>query len=317
MNGQLPLILCKVVELKFNKPMNKRITLIHLTRFSTLLLLGTIGLSACGSGAATNENQGFDYSTRLSKLTENAEKCRQTYMTPEHNIDTWQSPRWSEVEKYSWVEYSDYSDYYKYRLEDPSFHDFDVADVTDSNVCIEFLNKEIESLKAESDPSAIKLTDLYTKLRDNRTSFLIPAQQMSDLPVTSANRAKYLQLEDSKRALATEAENIFYQIRQVIDFTYIGNVKVFIEKCAMAFSVLGKDTVYDGSILLTNDSDSIQDVSFTIRFKNNDDILVGHDYVSESVPANSKVRASISAVGSSDGVGGGWNFPARCTLERG
>jgi hypothetical protein len=83
---------------------------------------------------------------------------------------------------------------------------------------------------------------------------------------------------------------------------------------ADAYSVFGKNTVESGYVVLTNTSNSTENVDLTVRFKDSEGVLVGDDLIYESVPGNSKVRVEISAVGSSGGVFG-FGYPSRCTFH--
>lgn len=282
-----------------------------LATFLTLLIAG------CGSttGAPDVEEASFDNATFMAALKEQHVNCELEYMSPDHNISYWQSKKESESTKYSWVEFSDYSDYYEYRLEDPSFAEYDVEDVANTKKCIEFLNAEIASLASLQDEDSKTLGIVYNDLLNNRTEYLVQSEAMAALKITKANRAKYMELEDKKRELTKVKEVIFYKIRELIDFRYVGAVKVFLERCPDAFSVMGNDTVNDGSVLLTNTSNSDQQVDLTFRFKDSEGVVVGDDTVYETVPGDSKLRASISAAGSSGAVGGGAMYPPACSYK--
>jgi hypothetical protein len=251
----------------------------------------------------------------MQQLKQNRSNCDLGYISTDRQPSYWQSKRSSESAKYSWIEYNDISDYYEFRLEDPSFSDFDVKDVTLAQKCISFLTSQITELKSYEEKEALKLSGLYQELLTNRNNFLTQSQAMTALTINNANRAKYLEIEDAKRTLIDAKDLIFIEIRKLIDYFYYGSVKVYLERCPDAFSIFGNDTINDGSVLLTNTSSSSTTVDLTVRYKDNEGILVGDSLIYETVPGNSKVRVTISAAGSSDAVGGGANFPPSCTFD--
>ncbi len=285
-------------------------------RVLTLVLV--IALSACSSTSSAPEvaeEASFDNATFMSALKEQHENCELEYMSPDHNVSYWQTKKESESTKYSWVEYSDYSDYYEYRLEDPSYAEYDLADVENAKKCIAFITSEINSLASLEDEEAKTLGIVYNDLLNNRQDYLVQSEAMAALEINKANRSKYMAIEDKKRSLTSVKEVIFFKIRELIDFRYVGAVKVFLERCPDAFSVMGNDTIIDGSVLLTNTSGSDQQVDLTFRFKDTEGVVVGDDLVYETVPGDSKLRASISAAGSSGAVGGGATYPPNCSYR--
>ena len=230
-------------------------------------------------------------------------------------MTTSRSKKQSESDQYSWIEYDSNSDYYEYRLEDPSYAEYDLSDVTDANKCIEFLSSTIEGLKVYEDEDAVALMGLYGNALANRKDYLVQAELMASIEITKANRAKYLEVEGAKRGLDDAIELMLPEIRELIDFFYYGSVKVFLERCPDAYSVLGNDTLESGYVLLTNTSSSTENVDLTVRFKDSEGVLVGDDLIYESVPGNSKVRVEISAAGSSGPVISGHSYPPRCTFD--
>jgi hypothetical protein len=276
-------------------------------------------LTGCGSNSSDSAEESavayFDNAAYMQLLKQNRSNCDLGYISTDRLPSYWQSKRSSESAKYSWIEYNDISDYYEFRLEDPSFSDFDVKDVTLAQKCISFLTSQITELKSYEDKEALKLSGLYQELLTNRNNFLTQSQAMTALTINNANRAKYLEIEDAKRTLIDAKDLIFIEIRKLIDYFYYGSVKVYLERCPDAFSIFGNDTINDGSVLLTNTSSSSTTVDLTVRYKDNEGILVGDSLIYETVPGNSKVRVTISAAGSSGAVGGGANFPPSCTFD--
>jgi hypothetical protein len=287
--------------------------------FTLAVLTVSSVLTGCGSNSSDSTEESavayFDNAAYMQLLKQNRSNCDLGYISTDRRPSYWQSKRSSESAKYSWIEYNDISDYYDFRLEDPSYSDFDIKDVTLAQKCIGFLTSQITELKSYEDKEAVKLSGLYQELLTNRTNFLTQSQAMTALTINKTNRAKYLEIEDAKRTLIDAKDLIFIEIRKLIDYFYYGSVKVFLERCPDAFSVFGNDTIIDGSVLLTNTSSSSTTVDLTVRYKDTEGILVGDSLIYETVPGNSKVRVTISAAGSSDAVGGGANFPPSCTFD--
>ena len=287
--------------------------------FTLAVLTVSSVLTGCGSNTSDSAEESavayFDNAAYMQLLKQNRSNCDLGYISTDRQPSYWQSKRSSESAKYSWIEYNDISDYYDYRLEDPSYSEFDIKDVTLAQKCIGFLTSQITELKSYEDKEAVKLSGLYQELLTNRTNFLAQSQAMTALTINKTNRAKYLEIEDAKRTLIDAKDLIFIEIRKLIDYFYYGSVKVFLERCPDAFSVFGNDTINDGSVLLTNTSSSSTTVDLTVRYKDTEGILVGDSLIYETVPGNSKVRVTISAAGSSDAVGGGANFPPSCTFD--
>jgi hypothetical protein len=251
----------------------------------------------------------------MEEILKNTSNCKLYYLSPDHEPSNWQSKKTSESDKYSWVDYNRFSDYYEFRLEDDSYKGYDLEDVTSTQKCIDFLNVQIKTLSAIEQVDAQNLLGLYQDLLKNRQSYLEQAKLMASTEINKANRAKYLELEGAKVSLTEPLEVIFFEIRKLIDYSYYGSVQVFIERCPDAFSILGRDTDINGSILLTNTDASSQTVNITVRYKDNDGVLVGSSPVYETVPGDSKVRKDISGAGSSGPVSGGAVFPAVCTIS--
>jgi hypothetical protein len=276
-------------------------------------------LTGCSSGSSESTEETaaayFDHSTYMQKLKQNRNNCELEYISADRQPIYWQSKRTSESEKYSWVEYNDISDYYEFRLEDPSYEEYDTEDVTLAQKCVDFLTSQISELKVYEDKEAVKLIGLYQELLTNRTNFLTQSQAMDALVINKTNRAKYLEIESAKRALTDAKELIFFEIRKLIDYFYYGSVKVFIERCPDAYSIFGNDTINDGSVLLVNTSSSSSQVELTVRFTDNEDVIVGDWGIYEDVPGNAKIRVDISAAGASGAVGGGVMYPPRCTID--
>lgn len=278
-------------------------------------------LVGCGSSESSEVEEAaqpyFDHSSYMADLKRNRSNCKLIYLSPDHQKDYWKSKRESESYEYSWIEYDSLSDYYDFRLEDEdgSYAGFDDEDVVLTQKCISFLATQIESLKVYEEVDAKKLLGLYQSLLSNRQGYLEQSQLMAGLEFTKANRAKYLELEGAKRGFSDSLELIFYEIRKLIDFFYYGSVKVHLERCPDAFSIFGNDTINDGSVLLTNTSDSSATVDLTVRYKDSEGVIVGDSLIYETVPGKSKVRVDISAAGSSEAVGGGAYYPPSCTFD--
>ena len=283
------------------------------------LLTVSLVLTGCSSSSSESSDESvaayFDHSSYMQKLKQNRSNCQLQYISTDREPSYWQSKKSSESEKYSWVEYNDISDYYEFRLEDPSYAEYDVEDVTLTQKCMDFLTSQIAELKGYEDKEAVKLIGLYQELLSNRTNFLAQSQAMAALEINKANRAKYLDIEGAKRALTDEKEILFIEIRKVIDYFYYGSVKVFLERCPDAYSIFGNDTVNDGSVLLVNTSSSSTRVDLTARFTDSEDVIVGDWGIYEDVPGNAKIRVDISASGSSGPVTGGVSYPPSCTIN--
>jgi hypothetical protein len=285
-----------------------------------LLALALLLLPSCSSGTDSSEEKSPSYFPRyayLDEIKKNASNCAIDYLTPDHEPLYWQSKRFSESDKYSWIEYNPILDYYDFRLEDDddSYKSTDLEDVTSTQKCIDFLRVDIQLLNKYEQINAQKLRGLYQDLIENRQSYLEQSKLMASTEINKANRAKYLDLEDAKVSLNKSSEVIFFEIRKLIDYVNYEKVKVFLERCPDAFSILGKDTQIDGSILLTNFGSGSQTVSMKVLYKDSDGVLVGSSSIYETVPGNSKMRVGISAAGSSGPVGAGATFPAVCTIQ--
>jgi hypothetical protein len=299
--------------------MSVRLSKNWLLSFSSLFLVVSVLLTGCSSSSTEESLESsepyFDHVVYGKDLQANANICDFDFSSSDHPPYYWRSKKQSESDQYSWVEYDSNSDYYEYRLEDPSYAEYDLSDVTDANQCIEFLTRTIESLNFYEDEDAVTLKRLYGNALANRKDYLIQAELMTSIEITKANRAKYLEVEGAKRGLDDAIELMLPEIRELIDFFYYGSVKVFLERCPDAYSVLGNDTLESGYVLLTNTSSSAENVDLTVRFKDSEGVLVGDDVIYESVPGNSKVRVEISAAGSSGPVISGHSYPPRCTFD--
>ena len=305
--------------IRFNSKMSFRLSKNWLLSFSFLFLVVSILLTGCSSSSTEESLESsepyFDNVVYGQDLRTNANSCDFNFSSSDHPQYLWSSKKQSESDKYSWIEYNSISDYYEFRLEDPSYAEYDLGDVTDAKKCIEFLSNAIEELKVFEIGDAVSLKRLYGDALANREAYLVQAELMTSIEITKANRAKYLEVEGAKRGLSDAIELMLPEIRELIDFFYYGSVKVFLERCPDAYSVSGNDTVNSGFVLLTNTSNSTEKVALTVRFKDSEGVLVGDDSIIESVPGNSKVRAEISATGSSGAVISGYSYPPRCTLE--
>ncbi len=276
-------------------------------------------LTGCSSSSTEESLESsepyFDHVVYGKDLQANANICDFDFSSSDHPPYLWSSKKQSEADKYSWIEYNSISDYYEFRLEDPSYAEYDLSDVTDASNCIEFLTRTIESLNFYEDEDAVTLKRLYGNALTNRKAYLVQAELMTSIEITKANRAKYLEVEGAKRGLDDAIELMLPEIRELIDYFYFGPVKVFLERCPDAYSSLGNDTLESGFVLLTNTSSSSADVNLTVRFKDSEGVLVGDDLIYETVPGNSKVRVAISAAGSSGPVISGYSYPPRCTFD--
>ena len=299
--------------------MSSRLSKNWLLSFSLLFLVVSILLTGCSS-SSTEESlespeQYFENVIYGQVLRSNANSCDFNFSSPDHPPYFWRSKKQSESDQYSWIEYDSNSDYYEYRLEDPSYVEIDLEDVTNAKKCIEFLSTAIENLMFYENEDAVNLKRLYGDALVNREAYLVQAELATSIEITKANRAKYLEVEGAKRGLSDAIELMLPEIRELIDFFYYGSVKVFLERCPDAYSVLGNDTINSGYVLLTNTSSSTENVDLTVRFKDSEGVLVGDDLIYESVPGNSKVRVEISAAGSSGPVISGNSYPPRCTFD--
>jgi hypothetical protein len=299
--------------------MSVRLSKNWLLSFSFLFLVVSVLLTGCSSSSTEESFESpeiyFDHVNYGRALQANANICDFDFSSPDHPPYYWSSKKQSEADKYSWIEYNSNSDYYEYRLEDPSFAEYDLGDVSDAKKCIEFLSSNIEGLESDEHEDAVTLKRLYGNALANRKDYLVQAELMASIEITKANRAKYLEVEGAKRGLDDAIELMLPEIRELIDFFYYGSVKVFLERCPDAYSVLGNDTLESGYVLLTNTSSSAENVDLTVRFKDSEGVLVGDDLIYETVPGNSKVRVEISAAGSSGPVISGHSYPPRCTFD--
>lgn len=295
-----------------------------LTIFMVLGLIVTFAMMLSVLSSSSDEQtlesvqSGFMAREYMEELTKHSSDCQLEYIAESRIIpgNNWKSKRWSEVEKYWWIEYSEVIDDYKYRVVDPRFGDIDKEDIVNVQSCIDFLSSQITKLETLSDDEALALLSLYKELFENKTNYLVPANSVvALLPLTNSKRADYLKLEDQKRELAERNKKLFYSIRALIDYyEYYPGIKVYLERCPTAFNYGGPDYIEDGSALLVNESSSNINVSFTVRFKD-DGVIVGDDYINENVPANSTVRVLISAGGASGAVTGGHYFPPVCSIH--
>jgi hypothetical protein len=276
-------------------------------------------LTGCSSSSTEESLESpetyFDHVSYGRALQANANICDFDFSSSDHPPYYWRSKKQSESDQYSWIEYDSNSDYYEYRLEDPSYAEYDLGDVSDAKKCIEFLSSNIEGLESDEHEDAVALKRLYGNALANRKDYLLQAELMASIEINKANRAQYLEVEGAKRGLDDAIELMLPEIRELIDFFYYGSVKVFLERCPDAYSVLGNDTLESGYVLLTNTSSSAENVDLTVRFKDSEGVLVGDDLIYESVPGNSKVRVEISAAGSSGPVISGHSYPPRCTFD--
>ena len=263
---------------------------------------------------------GFNALKWMDTLSDISDKC-EFYSVAKYPFvnDLWKSKRDSEVVKYSWMEFSDTSDFYEIVKEYQSAYQVDNdARVENTQECIDYLQYYIGGLEWFSQNEAADLNVKLKALFNNRKLYLLSALEMKNLPITEKNRSKYLELEDQIRSLNDEKDSLFYSIRAQIDFVELTNtpIRVYIEKCPTAFSINILEVQNyrdDGSVLLVNDSDSSETISFRVQFIN-EGIIVGDDRVSETVPAKSKSRVKISALGSSEEVTGGTSFPLKCSV---
>ena len=301
---------------RLNSDVSLRVSKNRLLISSFLFLVTTSLLTGCGSTAPDKSSEPFfDHMVYAKSLQANANNCHFNFLSSDHPPYYWLSKKKTESDQYSWIQYDDYSDYYEFRLNDPSYSEYDLEDVSTANKCIEFLSDAIEGLKIFKEQDASNLMRLYGEALANRKEYLAQSEIMTSIEVNQKNRAKYLEVEGAKRGLNDSIELLLPEIRDLIDFFYVGSVKVFLERCPDAYTVLGNDTVESGFVLLTNTSSSTEDVDLTVRFKDNEGVLIGDDSIYESVPGNSKVRVEISAVGSSGPVLSGFAYPPRCTFD--
>ena len=78
-------------------------------------------LPSCSSGTDSSEEKSPSYFPRdayLYEIKKNASNCAIDYLTPDHEPAYWQSKRFSESDKYSWIKYNGIYDYYDFRLKD-------------------------------------------------------------------------------------------------------------------------------------------------------------------------------------------------------
>lgn len=290
---------------------------------SLAITLAALTVTSVLTGCASNQSESvedsavayFDNSKYMQQLKQNRSNCELEYVTTARQPINWQSKKMSEVEKYTWVEYNEFHDYYDFYLEDPAYEVYDAERVTRTQKCVDFLTGQISELNVYEDQEATKLIDLYNELLSNRTNYLTQAQALDAVQINKANRAKYLEIEDAKRTLTSAKELIFIEIRKLIDYTYYGSVKVYIERCPDAYSIFGNDTYNDGSVLLVNTSSSSSQVDLTVRFTDDEDVIVGDWGIYEDVPGNAKIRVDISAAGASGAVTGGVMYPPRCSIS--
>ena len=252
----------------------------------------------------------------MEEILKNISNCKLYALSPDHKHTNWQSKKTSESDKYSWVDYNSITDDYEWRLKEVDYYKgSNLEDVTSTQKCIDFLTVQIKALNTNEQIDAQNLLGLYQDLLENRQSYLEPAKLMASTEINKANRAKYIELVGAKVSLTEPLEVIFFEIRKLIDYSYRGSVQVFIERCPDAFSFGSTNQVIDGSVLLTNTNGISETVDITVRYKDDDGVLVGDSSIYETIPGNSKVRKVISGEGSSGPVSGGNNFPAVCTIS--
>jgi hypothetical protein len=271
--------------------------------------------SSCSSNSSSTSAGDFDHKSHMSRLELSFSNCEIEFLSNNHPISYWQSNRASEAEIYPWIEETN-GDYYQLLIDDPEiFRKDDLLAPKKTEICINNLANEIERLALIANPDAKSLSMLYESLIANRQEYLISARAIAALKINETNRAKYLELEDKRRDLTRSKEAIFYRIRELIDFDQVNSTRIYVERCPDAFSVFGSDTVNDGSLLLSNVSSSDDEVNFTVSYKGDDGIFVGETPVNVRVPANSKLRVSISASGSAGPVTGGAYYPKNCSIQ--
>ena len=288
---------------------------------SLSLLLSSSMLFGCSSSNSESNEQSaepfFDHAIYMDNLKQNRSDCKLEYISNDRPPNYWKSKKLSESDKYSWVEYDEISDYYDFRIEDPSISDEDAKDVVLTQKCIDFLTGQIGGLKEYEDEEAVKLLGLYQDLLSNRIDFLNRSQAMAALLVNQANRAKFLEIENAKRKLTDAKELTFIEIRKLIDYIYYNSVKVFIERCPDAFStIFGNDYLNHGSVLLVNTSNTSSEVDLKVRYRDNEGVIVGDSWIYEDVPGYEKLRVDISASGASGPVGGGTLYPPKCSISQ-
>ena len=150
----------------------------------SLFVTFSLLLSSCSSSSdeQTSEIDENVFSARnfMDSLSEQYKECELKYIGESRitTDDLWKSKRWSEVEKYSWIEYSDFIDYYEFEMDDPSFGDYDLADAANAKNCIDFLSSEMTRLEGFSDGEATALLSLYKELFENKTKYLVPAESI-------------------------------------------------------------------------------------------------------------------------------------------
>lgn len=271
-----------------------------------------ITIYSCGSTSSH-----IDYSTEIISFTENSSDCGLTRMGPVEDVipakQMFNSKIPSESMKYDWVDYSDTSDYYQYRLEDPSYLTDDLNQSKGFQRCSEFLKNEIINFKSDTSDKYSALTPLVASLLKNVESASAVTLSQSNLPNVKASRNKYMELEDLRRRLQTEREATFGQIRSIIDVTYFGDVQVYIPRCPTYFTAVTTTEDWPGTVILKNMGNSSQKVTFNLIIKNKDGIIIDTIPIDEEVPANSTLQKSITAFGASEGIGG-IIFPPTCSI---
>ena len=284
----------------------------------SLLAMSSMLIGCSSSNSGSNKQSAtpyFDHAVYMDQLKQNHSNCTLDYISTDVPPFYWESKKSSESDKYSWIRYNNTSDYYDFWLDDPFYADSDAQDVVMAQKCIDFLTGQIAQLKEYDDEEALNLLRLYQDLLANRSKFLTQSQAMTSLAVNKAHRAKYLQIEDAKRTLTDAKDLVFIEIRKLIDYIYNGSVKVFIERCPDNISILGYNTFNYGSVLLVNTSSTSSEVNLTVRYSDNEGVLVGDSLIYEVVPGGAKLRVGISASGVSGPVSGGATYPPTCSIS--
>jgi hypothetical protein len=284
----------------------------NFSKFIVLIVAASI-LTSCGSTSeSVSSEDRFERESVLDFFAKNGEICAVKNMLPGSPFGRgWSTTDFTESIIYPWMTWDQSVDYFKFRINDPvEYHEFSVEDAVNGHKCSEQIGNEQTRISKFSSSESKLVLEKFRKFALIQESYTVVLDQIVEIPFESKYRGKFLTLENSRRRLLSDMESAFSQIRRLTDYSIMGDVKIFIEKCATS----SRFHEVDGSLLLTNNSDVNQSFSFKIRFRDGDDLIVGDDLVFVDIPARSKMKENFSAYSTTTAVDG-YAFPPSCSLD--